>query len=138
MKWVLTLVGGLLTLIGMAICSAPARAQALPGTTATVTCAVLDSTCGATDITFVPNSIKMSVNKRGVVSMTCTGTTTAPPAKKTTCDGESLGGPNEGNPNQPCALTLGTKAVTTDDWMETISKGGAVTLKCTAGGTDKK
>jgi hypothetical protein len=130
-----------LVIVVALIVHAPARALAVaaPGTTATGTCAVLDNTCAATDATFVPTSIKLSVSGSGVVSLTCLGTTTAKPTKTTKCDGEKLGGANgETAPTQPCAMTLGVNAVSTDDWTETITKSGNVTLKCTAGGKDKK
>ena len=128
----------LAAVVGIFLYAGSAVAASAPGTTSTTTCAVLDSTCGATDITFVPKAIDMSLSKVGVVKLTCMGTTTAPPAKRTVCNGEDLSGGNEANPNQPCAMTMGTQSVLTDDWTETIARDGTVTLKCTAGGTDKK
>jgi hypothetical protein len=117
---------------------ASALAVALPGTAVTGTCAVLDNTCLAADATFVPTSV--SVKTAGAVTTaTCSGTTTNKPAKKAKCDGETLGGVNgETTPLQPCTILLGTTALHIDDWTETISTSGKVSLMCKASGTDKK
>jgi hypothetical protein len=113
-----------------------------PGSTAetavTGTCAVLDNTCAASDTTFVPTSVKVSVTKT-ITTATCLGTTTALPAKTTKCNGETLGGASgETAPLQPCTILLGTTSAAIDDWTETITKTGKVTLTCKSGGTDKK
>ena len=115
-----------------------AMAQALPGVSGTGTCAVLDNTCKAADTTFALTSIKVS--KAGAVtSLTCMGTTTKKPTKATKCDGETLGGTSgETTPTQPCTITLGTTAITTDDWLEVITPSGNVKLMCKSGGSDTK
>ena len=117
-------------------------AQVLPGPAATGTCAVLDSTCAAADPAFVPTSVKISVS-HGVTTLACAGTTTTNlPAKTTKCNGETLGlagGGTESAPSQGCVITLGTSALpATDDWTETITKTGRVTLTCSAGEKDNK
>jgi hypothetical protein len=115
-----------------------APAQTAPGPAATVTCAVLDNTCGASDTTFVPTSVKVSV-LAGVTTATCAGSTTNKPAKVTKCNGETLGGTGgETTPTQPCVITLGTTAASIDDWTESISPSGKVTLMCKSGGKDPK
>jgi hypothetical protein len=121
---------------------AGALAQVLPGPAGTGTCAVLDSTCAAADAAFVPTSVKISAS-HGVTTLTCAGTTTtALPTKTTKCDGETLGsagGGTETAPSQGCVITLGATALpATDDWTETITKTGKVTLTCKSGGPDKK
>jgi hypothetical protein len=117
----------------------PALAVAAPGTAVTGTCGVLDDTCAASDATFVPTSVKVSVSSAGITTVTCSGTTTKKPTKATKCDGETLGGTSgETAPLQPCSITLGTKAVTVDDWLEVISPSGNVKLICKAGGTETK
>jgi hypothetical protein len=107
-------------------------------TAVTGTCAVLDNTCGAVDATFVPTSVKVTMTKT-VTTATCSGTTTIPPSKNTKCDGETLGGSSgETAPTQPCTILLGTTSAAIDDWTETITKTGKVTLICKSGGLDKK
>lgn len=116
-----------------------ALAVTLPGVSGTGTCAVLDNTCMAADGTFTLTSIKVS--KAGAVtSLTCMGTTSNKPKKATKCDGETLGGTTTGEsaPTQPCTITLGTTATTTDDWLEVITPSGNVKLMCKAGGADTK
>jgi hypothetical protein len=104
----------------------------------TGTCAVLDSTCVNSDSAFVPTSVKVSITKT-VTTATCVGTTTALPTKATKCDGEILGGASgETAPLQPCTILLGATSAPIDDWTETITKTGKVTLTCKAGGTDTK
>jgi hypothetical protein len=122
--------------------SAGALAQVLPGPVGTGTCAVLDSTCAAADSAFVPTSVKVSVS-HGVTTLACSGTTTtALPTKTTKCDGQTLGlanGGTENAPSQGCVITLGaTVSPATDDWTETITKNGRVTLTCKSGGPDRK
>jgi hypothetical protein len=116
-----------------------ALAVTLPGTAGTGTCAVLDNTCMAADTTFVPTSVKVS-KSGAITSVVCAGTTTKKPTKATKCDGETLGGTTTGEtaPTQPCTITLGTTAVTTDDWLEVITPSGNVKLTCKAGATDTK
>ena len=111
------------------------------GPTAAGTCGVLTNGCAVADKTFSPTSIKISVLK-DVTTLTCTGTTTVLPTKLIKCDGEALstsGGGTESNPSQGCVITLGTTPLSpTDDWSETITKAGKVTLICKSGGTDTK
>jgi hypothetical protein len=117
---------------------ASALAVVIPGTGITGTCAVLDNTCAASDATFVPTSVKVSA-AGSVTTATCSGTTTNKPTKKVKCDGETLGGSSgETTPTQPCEIMLGTTAATIDDWTETISTSGKVTLTCKSGGSDPK
>jgi hypothetical protein len=126
-------------LMGALWLAGPAGALAAPGTAATGTCAVLDNTCLVADTTFTPTSVKISVSASGIASVVCAGTTTAKPAKATKCVGETLGGmAGETAPLQPCTITLGTKALTTDDWTEVITPSGIVKLVCKSGGSDTK
>jgi hypothetical protein len=117
---------------------AGALAVTAPGPAATGTCAVLDNTCMAADTTFTPTSVKISKSAT-TTSVVCSGTTTKKPTKATKCDGEALGGTSgETAPLQPCTITLGTTALTTDDWTEVITPSGNVKLICKSGGSDTK
>lgn len=123
--------------IGVAVFCGPATALAAPNPVVVILggCATLEDDCKTLDKTMVPDSAKASVNKAGVWTSTCTGTTTVKPAKATKCDGETLnGGTGESSPQFACAMELlgeGTNnAVFTDDWSETITPSGHVTMKC--------
>jgi hypothetical protein len=133
------LVGGSL-LIGALLLNAAPRALAAvaPGVSATGTCVALDDTCAAVDSTFTPLSAMVSLKTSTTGSMTCTGTTTTLPTKATTCEGEKLGGSSEGDPTQPCTMTVGAATLITDDWTETVSKSGKVKITCNFGGSDPK
>jgi hypothetical protein len=121
---------------------ASALAQTLPGPAVTANCPVLDQTCSTTDTTFTPTSVKVSVSSGGIMTVTCSGTTTNKPSKAVKCDGEKLGGSSGESPTgvlQPCSITLGSGSpVLTDDWQEIISPSGNVKVACKAGGNDSK
>jgi hypothetical protein len=122
----------------LVVVPAGALAVALPGTTVTGTCAVLDNTCAASDTNFSPTSVKVSV-AGGVTTAMCSGTTTNKPTKTTKCDGEILGGAmGETAPLQPCTILIGTTSVHIDDWSEVITSSGKVTLLCKSSGSDTK
>jgi hypothetical protein len=101
---------------------------------------VLDTTtatpCTLGDTGFSATSVSVKVSGKETTA-TCIGTTTKKPAKLTKCDGELLGG-GETTPTQPCTILLGSAALHIDDWAETVSSSGKVTLKCTASPTDTK
>jgi hypothetical protein len=127
-------------IIGLFVLAAPnhAFAAAPPGPSTTGLCVALDDTCAAIDSNFKPTAASASV-KGAVTSTTCSGTTTKLPTKALKCDGETLGGASgETAPTQACVMTLGGTSQSTDDWSETISTKGKVTLVCKFGGSDTK
>jgi hypothetical protein len=136
-----TLVGGVvmgLFALFFAICRPMTANAAAPGVSVTGLCVALDKTCGAVDNTFAPTSVRVS-NSGRVVTALCVGATNTRPTKTTRCDGEALGGTSgEITPTQPCAMTLGGTTFSTDDWSETITAAGRVSLACRFGGADKK
>jgi hypothetical protein len=112
----------------------PALAQAVTGTCGVV----LASDCFSPDTTFIPTAARVSVSA-GVTTVQCVGTTTTLPATATKCDGERVNGKTgDTAPTHPCSITLGSTSAHVDDWYETISTSGSVTLVCSAGGTDPK
>ena len=109
-------------------------AQAVTGTCGVV----LASDCVTPDTTFVPTAARVSVSA-GVTTVQCLGTTTKIPLAATKCDGERVNGKTgDTAPTHPCSITLGSTSAHVDDWYETISTSGSVTLVCSSGGTDLK
>ena len=124
--------------IGLAVFCRPATALAAANPVVAIAgiCEPLEHDCATLDHTFLVSSAKVSVNAAGVWTSTCTGTTTVTPTKATKCDGETLNGTTgDTSPQFACELlTEGTGGLTgpvfTDDWTETITPSGHVTMKC--------
>ena len=119
----------------------PTEAHAAPmGVSAVVgSCAVVESDCATIDMSLTITSTKTSLSPAGVWTSTCAGITAHKPTKTTKCDGETLSG-SSGDTSSPqfaCAmefigyLSVNAGPVYTDDWTETISPSGKVTIKCT-------
>jgi hypothetical protein len=131
-----TLGGGLI--IGLFVLGRPINGFAVtpPGPSTNGSCVALDNTRATIDNTFAPAATSASV-KAGVTTTSCSGTTTKLPTKAVKCNGETLGGAGgETAPTQACVMTLGGASKSTDDWTETISTKGKVTLTCKFGGSD--
>ena len=124
--------------IGLAVFCRPAAALAAPTAVVAIVaeCVVLEDDCTTQDKTFLASSAKVSVNAAGVWTSNCEGKTTVNPKKATKCDGEKLNGTaGDSDPQFACemfvASTGGTTGpVFTDDWTETITPSGHVTMKC--------
>ena len=124
--------------IGLAVFCRPAAALAAPKAVVSILgiCEVLEDDCTTTDSSFVVSSAKVSVNAAGVWTSTCEGKTTHTPTKATKCDGESLNGTaGDTSPQFACGMALLSDATEngpafTDDWSETITPSGHVTMKC--------
>ena len=124
--------------IGLAVFCRPAAALAAPKAVVLIAglCAVLEDDCATSDNTFKVSSASVSVNEAGVWTSTCQGKTTVTPTKATKCVGETLNGTaGDTSPQFACALeTEGGGGVNgpvfTDDWSETITPSGHVTMKC--------
>ena len=103
---------------------------------------VLSTDCVSPDDTSTTTSVKIALNKAGVWTATCDGTTTSKPTKAKKCDGEALNSTGtEDAPVDPCGLQLSQNAGTTgpvftDDWTETISASGNIHLACTFKSTE--
>ena len=136
MKGFLVLAGCLS--IGLAVFCRPAAvlAAATPVVAIAGICEPLEHDCATLDKSFLVSSVKVSVNAAGVWTSTCTGTTTVTPTKATKCDGETLNGPaGDTSPQHACELEVvgnggATGPVFTDDWTETVTPSGHVTMKC--------
>jgi hypothetical protein len=111
--------------------SATAQQAAITGSG---TCQFLENDCATLDSTASLSSLNISVNSKGVWTATCRGTTTIKPSKSTRCVGETLNTGTEDAPINACELQLASGVTTgpvfTDDWNETITPSGKVTLKC--------
>jgi hypothetical protein len=124
--------------IGLAVFCGPGAALAAPTAVVAIAgiCEPLENDCVTLDSTFTVNSSKVSVNKAGVWTSTCTGTTTVKPSHATKCNGETLnGGTGDSDPQSACVIELigdstATGPVFTDDWSETITPSGHVTMTC--------
>jgi hypothetical protein len=135
MKGFLVLAGCLS--IGLAVVCRPAAALAAPKAVVAIVglCQVLEDDCATTDATFIPDSSRVSVNGAGVWTSTCAGTTTVTPTKATKCVGETLNGTaGDTSPQFACGMELlsgsANGPVFTDDWSETITPSGHVTMTC--------
>ena len=123
--------------IGFAVFCRPAAALAAPTAVVAVEaiCVPFEDDCATQDDTFVVSSAKVSINGAGAATSTCQGKTTVKPSKATKCDGETLnGGTGDSDPQFACAMVsnAGGSAIEifTDDWTETITPSGHVTMKC--------
>jgi hypothetical protein len=135
MKGFLVLAGCLS--IGLAVVCRPAAALAAPKAVVAIVaeCAVLEDDCTTSDNSFDVSSAKVSVNAAGVWTSTCDGKTTHTPTKATKCVGETLNGTaGDTSPQFACGMELvsgtTTGPVFTDDWSETITPSGHVTMTC--------
>src|SRR5260370_14421842 len=122
--------------IGLAVFCGPPAALAAPKAVVEIVggCATLEDDCKTLDLNFTPDSAKVSVTPSGVWTSTCAGTTTVKPTKATKCDGETLNkDTGESDPQFACEIALvkqgGATTVFTDDWSETITPSGHVTMK---------
>jgi hypothetical protein len=103
--------------------------------TTSATCEFLEDDCATVDSTAALNSLTISVNSKGVWKATCHGTTTVKPSTSTHCVGEKLNTGTERVPINACGLEVSSGVTTgpvfTDDWNESITPAGKVTLICT-------
>jgi hypothetical protein len=121
--------------IGAAVFYGPAAAFATPTRVVAVgaQCRTLESDCATPDPSFAVTSVQVSVNAAGVWTSTCTGTTTFRPAQATVCKGETLNGASgDSDPQFEAEMALvpngAEPAHFTDDWSETITPSGQVTM----------
>lgn len=121
--------------IGVAVFYRPAAAFAAPTAVVAIVgeCLPLENDCATLDTNFVVSSVQLSVNPAGVWTTTCAGTTAFRPTRATTCKGETLNGANgDIDPQFASELILAATGaepvVYTDDWAETITPSGHVTM----------
>lgn len=124
--------------IGVAVLYGPAAAFAAPNPVVATfgVCEPLENDCATLDPNFIATSARVAVNPAGVWTSTCTGTTTFKPTTATKCKGEILNGATgDTDPQFACELVLagtgGEPVVFTDDWVETVTPSGRVTMTCT-------
>jgi hypothetical protein len=129
----------LLVLSGVLLSASSAFAfSAAPPLYTTSICEPFLNDCQTPDTGFTPVSMRLSRSiVNGTWSSSCNGITTNLPTSAIKCDGEKLNGPNGENqyPPSPCVILLSgppglQPEALTDDWVETVSLKGVVTITC--------
>jgi hypothetical protein len=101
--------------------------------------------CQTPDIKFTPTKITLARSVvNGTWNSSCKGTTNSLPARTVVCSGEQLDGANGENPNppNPCVILLSGPSglepeAVTDDWLETVTPQGVVTVTCSYNPNEK-
>jgi hypothetical protein len=122
--------------IGVAVFYGPAAALAAIAVVVSAgVCEPLANDCATPDYNFTVTSVQVAVSAAGVWTSSCTGTTTFRPAQATVCKGETLNGASgDSDPEFAAEMALvpngAAPAHFTDDWSETVTPSGQVTMTC--------
>jgi hypothetical protein len=136
-----------LLLAGILLSSAP-RAFAFssaPPLYVTGICEPFISDCQTPDVGFTPTSMKLNRSIiKGTWNSSCGGMTTTLPTSPIKCSGETLNRGNGENqfPPSPCVILLSGPSglqpeALTDNWIETVSLKGLVTITCSYNPNEK-